>query len=77
MKSFENYSAAFLLFLLATPSLAGGDPQYGTWNDMPGAGVGSQIINGQINLQTQWSNLKSPWTRWAATRSRRARPPAT
>jgi hypothetical protein len=58
MKSFEYILAAFLLFLLATPSLAGGDPQYGTWNNMPSqGGIGSQINNTQFNQQNSWSNL--------------------
>ncbi len=60
MKYFEYILAAFLLFLLATPSLAAGagDPQYGTWNNGPSqGGIGSQINNSQLNQQNSWSNL--------------------
>src|SRR5665213_3877601 len=29
---------------------------YGTWSDTSG---GSNVVNGQVNLQTQWSNLNT------------------
>jgi hypothetical protein len=56
MKTFHYILAASLLALTATASMAGGDQQYGTWNNGPSQG-GSQILNNQINLQTNWSNL--------------------
>jgi len=58
MKSLKPIFTASLLALCAAPALAGGagDPQYGSWNNGPSQG-GSQILNSQINLQTNWSNL--------------------
>ena len=51
-------TVAALVALHAGPALAGGD-QYGTWNDTSSSqgAMGSQIVNGQINLQNNWSNL--------------------
>jgi hypothetical protein len=62
MKSLKILLAASaVLALSATTVLAGGvgdNTQYGTWNDSSSqSGSGSQIINGQINLQNAWSNL--------------------
>jgi hypothetical protein len=62
MKSLKILLAASaVLALSATAVLAGGvgdNTQYGTWNDSSSqSGSGSQIINGQINLQNAWSNL--------------------
>jgi hypothetical protein len=60
MKSFKILLAASaVLALSATSVLAGGvGDQYGSWNDGSSqGGSGSQIINGQINLQNAWSNL--------------------
>jgi hypothetical protein len=62
-------AATAIAALPFSPAFAGGSgSQYGSWNDgssyQGGAGQdnsqsgsGSQIINGQINLQTNWSNL--------------------
>jgi hypothetical protein len=43
---------------ISTGAFAGGD-QLGSWNDpsQQQGGIGSQIMNGQINLQNNWSNL--------------------
>ena len=43
---------------LSTSAFAGSD-QLGSWNDPSSqqGGIGSQIINGQINLQNNWSNM--------------------
>ena len=61
MKLFPYLVAASLLALTAVPSHAGGngDPQYGTWNDTSSQSGGSQILNNQIDLQTNWSNLNA------------------
>ncbi len=58
MKTFKILlSASAFIALSATASFAG--DQYGTWNDGSSSqGVGSQILNNQINLQNAWSNLK-------------------
>ncbi len=60
MKSFKILVAASVLALSATSALAGGyGEQYGSWGDQSSqSGVGSQILNNQINLQNNWSNLK-------------------
>lgn len=60
-------TAAATLALAVTPALAGGaGDQYGSWGAGSGSGgvgggssdgSGSQIINGQINLNTNWANL--------------------
>jgi hypothetical protein len=50
-------AASVIAALPFAPAFAG---DYGTWNDSSysgGAGSGSNIINGQVNLQTNWSNL--------------------
>ena len=59
MKTLPYIIAASLLALTALPSHAGGtgDPQYGSWNDMSAQGSGSHILNNQINLQNNWSNM--------------------
>lgn len=65
MKTINALLAASVLFLSATVAQA---QTYGTWNQGSssggvgngqhgGNGAGSTIINGQINLQTNWSNL--------------------
>jgi len=57
MKSFKVLLAASVLALSATTAFAQG---VGTWSDQSqqqSGGVGSQILNNQINLQTNWSNL--------------------
>jgi hypothetical protein len=46
--------ATALATLSATCAYAGGT-EYGSWNDASSGG--SQILNGQVNLQTNWSNL--------------------
>lgn len=59
-------AATAIAALPFSPAFAGG--QYGTWNDGSSwsggagqtnsqSGSGSQIINGQVNLNTNWSNL--------------------
>jgi len=59
MKAFKTFFAATALVALsATASLAGGvGDNYGSWNDNSDSGSGSHILNNQINLQTNWSNL--------------------
>ncbi len=61
MKSFKILVAVSVLALSATSALAGGygDQQYGSWGDQSSqSGVGSQILNNQINLQNNWSTIK-------------------
>ena len=63
MKSFKILIAVSVLALSATSAMAGGvgdNAQYGSWGDMssPSSNAsGSNIINGQVNLQNNWSNL--------------------
>ena len=59
MKSLKALLAASALLL---SSSAGFAQTYGTWNDgssssYSGGAGGSNIINGQVNLQNNWSNL--------------------
>src|SRR5581483_8974520 len=58
MKSFKILLAASVLALSTSAAFAQG---VGTWSDQSqqqqSGGVGSQILNSQINLQTNWSNL--------------------
>ena len=57
MKSFKVLLAASVLALSTSTAFAQG---VGTWSDasqQQSGGVGSQILNNQINLQTNWSNL--------------------
>ena len=60
MKSFKILLAASVLALSTSAAFAQG---VGTWSDasqqqsQQSGGVGSQILNNQINLQTNWSNL--------------------
>ena len=57
MKSFKLLLAASVLALSATAAAAQG---VGSWGDQSQEnGVGSQILNNQINLQTNWSNLNA------------------
>jgi len=59
MTSFKLLLAASVLALSASAASAQG---VGTWNDQSQSqdnGVGSQILNNQINLQTNWSNLNA------------------
>src|SRR3569833_1116755 len=60
MKAFKTlFAATALVALSATASLAGGvGDNYGSWNaSSSDSGSGSHILNNQINLQTNWSNL--------------------
>jgi len=56
MNSFKIFLSASVLALAGTVAMA---QPYGTWNNMPppGNGNGSQILNNQINLDNNWSNL--------------------
>lgn len=56
MKSFKILLAASVLALSTSAAFAQG---VGTWPDQSqqSSGAGSQILNNQINLQTNWSNL--------------------
>jgi len=55
MKSFKILLAASVMALSTSATFAQG---VGTWNDQSQvSGAGSQILNNQINLQTNWSNL--------------------
>lgn len=53
--------ASALATLSATSAFAGGE--YGSWIDggsySGGAGSGSNVLNGQVTLQTQWSNINT------------------
>jgi hypothetical protein len=63
MKSFKILLAVSILALSATSALAGGvGDNSGSWGDSSSAqsgsnASGSNIVNGQINLQNNWSNL--------------------
>jgi hypothetical protein len=46
--------ASVLMTATALPAFA---QEYGTWNDSPNSAIGSLVINDQVNLQTNWSNL--------------------
>lgn len=64
MKSFKILVAVSVLALSATSALAGGygEQQYGSWGGQSSSqdgGIGSQILNNQINLQNNWSNLNA------------------
>ena len=63
MKSFKILVAVSVLALSATSALAGGvgDQQYGSWGDQTSSqnAIGSQILNNQINLQNNWSNMNA------------------
>lgn len=54
-------AAGLLAALPLTPAFAG--DEYGTWNNGPAwqddsqQGIGSMIMNGQVNLNSNWSNL--------------------
>jgi hypothetical protein len=58
MKTFSALFTASVFILSTTAAFA---QTYGTWNDASSSGgasaSGSNIINGQINLQNNWSNL--------------------
>ena len=55
MKSFKILLAASVMALSTSAAFAQG---VGTWNDQSQvSGAGSQILNNQINLQTNWSSL--------------------
>jgi NDP-sugar pyrophosphorylase family protein len=58
MKSFKILLAASVLALSATSAMA---QTYGTWGDQSSSqqAIGSQILNNQINLQNNWSNLNA------------------
>ena len=55
--TFKTFLAASALIALSATSALAGD--YGSWGDQSNTqgGVGSQIVNGQMNLQNVWSNL--------------------
>src|SRR3954465_1750468 len=60
MKSLKILLAASAFALSTTGAFAWGEQQQnGTWEDQGGsqAGVGSLILNNQVNLQTNWSSL--------------------
>ena len=63
MKSFKILVTVSILALSATSAMAGGygdDQQYGSWGDQSSqGGIGSHILNNQINLQNNWSNLNA------------------
>jgi hypothetical protein len=58
MKSFKSLIAVSILALSASSAMA---QTYGSWGDQSSSqgGIGSQILNNQINLQTNWSNLNA------------------
>jgi hypothetical protein len=63
MKSFKILVAASVLALSATSAFAVDDTQYGSWGGQSSSqsdgGIGSHILNNQINLQNNWSNLNA------------------
>ena len=63
MKSFKILIAASVLALSATSALAVDDTQYGSWGGQSSSqsdgGIGSHILNNQINLQNNWSNMNA------------------
>lgn len=64
MKSFKILVAVSVLALSATSAIAGGvGDQYGSWGDQMYAqqdgSMGSHILNNQINLQNNWSNMNA------------------
>jgi hypothetical protein len=57
MKSFKTLIAVSILALSATSALG---QTYGSWGDQSSqGGAGSHILNEQINLQNNWSNLNA------------------
>jgi len=54
MNSFRVLLSASLLAVAGTAAMA---QPYGTWNGTPTPGNGSQILNNQINLDNNWSDL--------------------
>ena len=60
MKSFKILVAVSVLALSATSALG---QTYGSWSDQSSSqsdgGIGSNILNNQINLQNNWSNLNA------------------
>jgi NDP-sugar pyrophosphorylase family protein len=60
MKSFKILAAVSVIALSATSAFA---QTYGSWGDQSSSqsegGIGSHILNNQINLQTNWSNLNA------------------
>ncbi len=58
MKLFKTLLAATALIAVSATASFAGD-QYGTWNDGSSSsqGSGANILNNQINLQNNWSNL--------------------
>lgn len=54
MNCFRVLLSASLLAVAGTAAMA---QTYGTWNGMPTPGNGSQILNNQINLNNNWSDL--------------------
>ena len=60
MKTFQTLLAASAVIAIsATSALAGGvGDSYGSWGDQSNSqAIGSQIINGQVNLQNNWATL--------------------
>jgi hypothetical protein len=59
MTSFKTFLAASIMASVSATG-AFGEQQYGTWDDQAAqqqSGVGSTILNNQVNLQTNWSAL--------------------
>jgi hypothetical protein len=60
MKSFKILAAVSVIALSASSAFA---QTYGSWGDQSSSqsegGIGSHILNNQINLQTNWSNLNA------------------
>src|SRR5690242_3247092 len=50
-------AATLLSTMSSTWAYAGASDGYGSWNDT--SSDASSVINGQVNLQTQWSNLNT------------------
>jgi hypothetical protein len=47
------------MILSATCAYAGGSDGYGSWGGSSSGAIGSDVLNGQVTLQTQWSNLNT------------------
>jgi hypothetical protein len=60
MKALKTlFAASAFIAISATAAFAGDGVGYGSWGDDSASqsSGGSQIVNGQVNLQTQWANL--------------------
>src|ERR1700742_3713751 len=52
-------AATLLSTMSSTCVYAGSSDGYGSWGGSSSMDGGSNVINGQVNLQTQWSNINT------------------